>query len=247
MSIKKYGKLNLILGCMFSSKTSTLLARYNRYSIGNKKCLLIKYSEDNRYNSNDNSNDNNNTNIITHDGIKLNATSCTYLYEVDNIVSNYNVVCIDEIQFYKDAHIFCDKWSNEGLIVEACGLNGNYKREPFEIISKLVPMANDILFLKAVSKETGDDAVYSKRTSDEVDDVVIGGSEKYIAADRTTYFIDKSVSKYHIDKFIKYVLIKYPNTENNIFNKAETYINTLDITVNTHLNYEEIYYKLNNL
>ena len=42
------GKLNLILGPMYSGKTSTLLSRYLRYKVAGKNCLLIKYKEDNK-------------------------------------------------------------------------------------------------------------------------------------------------------------------------------------------------------
>ena len=43
------GKLNIILGPMYSGKSTMLLSRYRRYKLGNKKCILIKYANDNRY------------------------------------------------------------------------------------------------------------------------------------------------------------------------------------------------------
>src|SRR3972149_2403345 len=120
------GSFNLILGSMFSGKTSLLISRSNRYSLAGKKCLMIKYKNDIRYDK---------YKVVSHDNISIKALVCEYLMEVDHIVSNYDVILIDEIQFYKDAPIFCDKWANEGKIVEACGLNGTFDRKPFEIIS----------------------------------------------------------------------------------------------------------------
>jgi thymidine kinase len=35
------GKLNLIIGPMFSGKSTLLLTRYRRYKIAGKNCLLI--------------------------------------------------------------------------------------------------------------------------------------------------------------------------------------------------------------
>ena len=41
--------LNLFIGPMFSGKTTTLLSRLERYKIGGKKCIVIKYDQDDRY------------------------------------------------------------------------------------------------------------------------------------------------------------------------------------------------------
>lgn len=179
-----YGQLHLILGCMYSGKTTELKNRYDRYSIGGRKCIMVKYKGDIRYED---------EYIVTHSGIKERATVCKYLYLIDKLVQNYDVICIDEIQFYKDAYIFCDKWSSfDGKIVQVCGLNGNFKRKPFEIISKLIPLADSICYKTAICRETGNDGIYSQRLTDEQEEEVIGGEEMYIASDKTTYFKEKN-------------------------------------------------------
>lgn len=187
------GSFNLILGNMWSGKTSELIRRYNRHSIGGRNCLMIKYKGDIRYDS---------EMVITHDGIKIQAKVCGYLYEVDKYVEEYDVICIDEVQFYKDAHIFIDKWTNMGKIVEACGLNGTFNRTEFPIISKLLPMVENITFMKAVCKENGNDAVYSNINMivDNKTTEIIGGSEKYTAVDRKTYFKDKDFYSFNLIK-----------------------------------------------
>ena len=195
---KNNGEFNLILGCMFSGKTSELIRRYNRYSIGGKKCLMIKYKNDNRYDS---------EMVVTHDNIKANAIVCEFLYEADEIIKDYDVICIDEVQFYKDANIFCDKWAHENKIIEACGLNGTFDRKPFPMISLLIPLAEDITFYKAICKETGNDAVYSKLnfeldSNNKNNNEIIGGSEKYTAVDRKTFFKKKQPN--YCDQFIKF-------------------------------------------
>lgn len=43
------GKIELIIGPMFSGKSTELLRRLNRYEIAGKKCLKIKHSSDTRY------------------------------------------------------------------------------------------------------------------------------------------------------------------------------------------------------
>jgi len=180
--MSKIGKINLIIGCMFSSKSSTLINRYKRYTIGGKKCLMVKFKRDNRYDLNS---------VVTHDGIKIKAVSCEFLKEITDLVYNYDVICIDEVQFYSDADIICDIWANNGLVIEACGLSGDFERKPFSIVSNLISKAEDIIFMKAVCKKTGQDAVYSK-LMDIPENVeskeIIGGSDKYEAVDRLTYF-----------------------------------------------------------
>lgn len=169
------GKLNLICGPMYSGKTSELCRRYTRYKLAGKKCLLIKYKNDNRYNNNK---------LATHDKKMYDAINCSLLKEIDTKIIKYDVICIDEIQFYEDAHIYTDKWANEGKIVEACGLNGNYKREPFEQISKLIPKVENITFLTAIDEVNGEEASFTKRIVDSQETELIGGKESYVACSR---------------------------------------------------------------
>ena len=138
------GSINLIIGPMYSGKTTELIRRFRRHKIGNKNCILIKYINDNRYNE---------EKISTHDNITIEAVKCSLLEELDKVIKIYDVICIDEIQFYKDASFYCDKWANEGKIIEACGLNGDYKRKPFEQISLLIPMIENITYLNAIDKK----------------------------------------------------------------------------------------------
>tara|TARA_B100000674_G_C37468588_1_gene745928 strand:- start:33 stop:560 length:528 start_codon:yes stop_codon:yes gene_type:complete len=172
------GKLSLILGPMYSGKSTTLLSRYRRYKFANKKCLLIKYSKDTRYDKN---------NIITHDSLEYQAKNCTLLKEIDEIINDYDVICIDEVQFYEDAYIYCDKWANNGLIVEACGLNGDFERKPFNQISLLIPLADKIEHITAIDETNGQDAPFTKRISEEKDQEVIGGKDKYRASSRILF------------------------------------------------------------
>jgi thymidine kinase len=186
------GSLNLIIGPMYSGKTSTLITRYNRHTIAKRKCIMIKYKNDTRYDD---------TMIVTHDGIKVKAIPCYELASVDSIVQNYDVVCIDEVQFYKDASVFCDKWANQGLIVEACGLNGTFERKPFDVVSMLIPKCNNLIYLTAICRTTGLDANYSRRNTSDTEEELIGGSDIYSAANRITFYKNKNWSA---EAFIEY-------------------------------------------
>jgi thymidine kinase len=201
---KKNGSLNVITGSMFSGKTTELIRRYNRHKIGGKKCIMIKPSTDTRFEY---------QKVMTHNGESIEALVTEYLSSVDKIVMTYNVICVDEIQFFKDGDIMCDKWATRGHMVEVSGLNGTYKREPWPIMSNLFAMANHIQFIEAVCKETGNDASYSHLIDKNVDkssDVIVGGTDLYSAVDRETFFsnynengIEKYYLKMYLDRFCK--------------------------------------------
>lgn len=175
------GRLNLIIGPMFSGKSTILLTRYRRYQIAGKKCLLIKYSKDIRYDDNDEM-------LVTHDQISYKAKSCSRLAEVHKLIQDYDVICVDEIQFYEDASYYCDLWANNGKIVEVCGLSGDYQRKPFDQISLLVPQSDDIHFVTAVCKTTGNEATFTMRLTDEKEQEVIGSTDKYQAVSREIFY-----------------------------------------------------------
>jgi len=172
------GKLNIIIGPMYSGKTSELLSRFLRYKVAGKRCLLIKHDSEDRYDKNK---------IVTHNLFQQDAKSCTKLQQFDKEVYNFDVILIDEIQFYDDAYIYCDKWANEGKIIEASGLNGDFQRNPFDQISLLIPLCDKITHLTAVDKIDGNDASFTARLTSDNRQTVIGGNEIYQAMNRDNY------------------------------------------------------------
>ena len=183
ISYQYSGTLHLILGPMFSGKTTELLRIYNRYNIANKKCVLIKYKNDNRYGDADS--------VVTHSNNTQNAHFiCTHLSDIFKtpLILEADVICVDEIQFYPDADVICDIWANNGKYVVVSGLNGDYNREPFEITSKLIPKAEKITLLTAICKETGKEAHFTKRKTDNKSKLLIGGEETYGAVCREKHF-----------------------------------------------------------
>ena len=175
------GRIHLIIGPMYSGKTTELLRLYRRYQIAKKNCVIIKYGEDKRYHTNK---------VVTHDNVQydsLNAMLLSGLFQTPSI-QRADVICIDEIQFFPDADVICDMWANNGKTVVVSGLNGDYNREPFEIISKLIPKAENITLLNAVCKETGKEAYFTNRKTKNKDKLLIGGEETYSAVCRKKYF-----------------------------------------------------------
>lgn len=179
MNYNKINMIQLFIGPMYSSKTTTLLARLERYEIGGKKCLIIKYEKDDRYDKS--------SVIVTHNQSKHEAVSTLLLSSVNEMINNYDVILIDEIQFYQDAAFMCDLWASNNKIVECYGLSGDYKREPFEQISKLIPLSDKITHLTAIDKNNGEEAPFTLRITKDEGQEVIGGKDMYIALSRKSY------------------------------------------------------------
>lgn len=215
------GKFNLILGCMWSGKSTELIRRHYRYKLAGKKCLMVKYAKDIRYDD---------SRVVTHDNLQVDSTSCNYLYEIDNRVIEYDVICIDEIQFYKDAHIIVDKWASMGKIVEACGLSGTFDRKPWNVISQLIPLTENITLLKAICKDNGKNAVYTDKKvgvdRNNVED--IGGTDKYCCVDRGQFYKNKPF--YTKDKVNEFITIYLQSKDINVHcSKVVEYVDGLNI------------------
>lgn len=167
------GKIVLILSCMFAGKTEMLITRARRYSLAKKKIVLIKYANDIRYSLDE---------ICSHNQTSVKATFSgnTLTTFIDNSeVKEADVILIDEIQFFSDAADICNMWADSGKIIVASGLNGNYKREQFPVISKLIPLAEEFITLSAVCSLCGEDAHFTKRIALNEEIEFIGGSESY--------------------------------------------------------------------
>ena len=180
------GQIQLILGPMWAEKTSELIRRCRRYKHAGKKCVMIKYSEDTRYSENY---------IVTHDGNKYEAIPCKILEEIKSKldICMYDVIGIDEGQFYDDIVEFCEELANGGKIVIVAALDGTFERKPFKRILELVPLSEHVIKLSSVCMKCGKDASFTmknnKNKGNEIKIIDIGGLDKYCSVCRTCYNI----------------------------------------------------------
>ena len=88
------GKLELIIGNMFSGKSTELIRRINREKSINKKILVINFIDDNRYTT---------SSISTHDQTKVNCLKLSKLSDINKqLLIQYDSFFIDEGQFFPD-------------------------------------------------------------------------------------------------------------------------------------------------
>jgi thymidine kinase len=175
--------LDLIIGPMFSGKSTEIIRRIRLAHIINKRVLVIKPKIDNRYD------DLNSTKITSHAFEKEDCIVLELLEEYDNLINNYDIIIIDEGQFFTDLKKYVIKWVNinEKEIVVA-GLDGDYTRNPIGMILDLIPQADNIIKLKSLCKEcnNGNHAIFTHRKTLLENQklleqqIKIGGDELYI-------------------------------------------------------------------
>lgn len=183
------GSIEIIMGCMFSGKTTELIMRYKKWSAICKNVLCINYAEDIRYGSD--------SFVYNHDNIKIECVLALKLESVDKqLIDNASVILINEGQFFPDLVEYCKLWADhqcKHIIVS--GLDGDYKREKFGHLLDLIPLADDVQKITAFCvecKDTPTPALFTHRLSHENDQKVIGSSN-YIALCRYHYLeINKS-------------------------------------------------------
>ena len=176
------GRLILIIGCMFSGKSTKLLEFYYKYRL-KYQCILVNHPIDDRYDKNK---------VSTHNLTSENAVI------TDNLLSildseNYqsaNVILIDESQFYNDVKEFIDRAVNhDNKIVIVSGLNGDFEKKPIGQIHELISEADEIHFQKAICHycKVPEDAIFSHRTKKSKEQVLIGTNDSYVPVCRYHY------------------------------------------------------------
>lgn len=179
------GRIEIFLGSMFSGKSTELIRQQKRYKIINKNVLVIKYHMDKRYDSGDK--------ISTHDKEQIECISLEFLEPLfkSSDYTKADVIIIEEAQFFKDLFMFVTKSADEpyNKIVIVAGLDGDYKRNPFGDILRLIPHAEKVSKLSALCTlcADGTKASFTKRMvhSDEIN--LIGSTDKYLAVCRKCY------------------------------------------------------------
>lgn len=137
------------------------------------RCKCIKYAHDIRYSP---------EHASTHDRQMMRADAVTRLGDAD--VSDADVIGVDEGQFYEDLvpWVKAQLAGHKTVIVSA--LDGTFTQEAFGTTLELIPLADRVDKMHAVCAVCGADAPFSRRITAETNNIVIGGSEKYVAVCR---------------------------------------------------------------
>lgn len=180
-------KLDIVMGCMFSGKTTELLNRIRKARlIYPSSVLVINNRMDLRYDESGN--------VCSHDKQNIHAKSVTSLrsvFESDDY-ENASVIFVDEAQFFDDLKEFVLKAVEEdGKWVTVCGLDGDFQRNKFGQLIDLIPYADTVCKTTALCMtcKDGTPGLFSARskTCENTDQVLVGETDTYLPLCRKHY------------------------------------------------------------
>ena len=195
------GYLEIILGPMYSGKTSRLVEIYKKCQFCNISVSVINHSIDNRYDD---------ELLSTHDKIKIPCIKTDKLMDIytegiDNElqldefntiqrlkdklkINKSEVILINEGQFFPDLYEFVSKLLNDEKKIYVCGLDGDFERKKFGQILEIIPLCDNIYKLTSLCSlcKNGNKGIFSMRLSNEKEQTVVG-SENYIPVCRECY------------------------------------------------------------
>lgn len=181
------GRIELIIGCMYSGKTTEIIRRIQMYSTLNKPVAIFTHYSDTRYSEEEGY-------IVTHNQNVVKGIPLTFLstiFDMD-IYKNSEIVFIEEGQFFPDLFETVIRCANcDGKHVIISGLDGDFLLNPFEQMVKLIPHAEYVKKYNALCKKCGDGtpASFSKRIVDSNERELVGSDGIYEAVCRKHYYI----------------------------------------------------------
>lgn len=173
--------ITTIIGPMFSGKTDQLISRIERKRISGKKCLIIKNSSDDRYDSTVGDS----IHVTTHMGLRYALCDIISIMElsqdtIDDIIGKYDVVGIDEGFFFKNITHFCNELANNNIYVIVSTLDGSYQQKIFPHIGDLIAVSEKIIKLNSVCMNCHDEnAAFTLRIADKNNNKLVGGIDMY--------------------------------------------------------------------
>lgn len=172
--------LELVLGCMKSGKSTYLIEKAMAFKATHVPVFIVNHSCDTRYGT---------SVVANHNRYSVPCVSTDKLMELetneDFCAARW--ILVDEAHFFPDLLDFVklstDRLGKHLIVV---GLSGDFKREKFGQVLDCVPYAERILHHVAMCETCCDGtvAVFSKRIDSSKEQVLVGGSDKYIAVCR---------------------------------------------------------------
>lgn len=176
--------LELIIGPMFSGKSTYIIRSYQMY-IKKYKTIILNFYKDNRYDDGDF--------VCTHNNQKEKAIKLKKLSKLDLKYYENEVFIIDEGHFFEDLLPFVLNLMKLNKKVIVIGLNGDIFGQPFSNVVSLIPYSHKVLSLTALCSLCEDETkgfMHIKKTHNKMNGEFkeVGGEEEY-----------KTVCKKHFD------------------------------------------------
>jgi len=182
--------LEVIIGPMFSGKTSELIRLVEREVYAKRKGAIFKIAFDDRYSAKQ---------VVTHNGLRYDAYSVSAtaegIHRIKSVAksSRLDAIGVDEINFFPlEVVPLLDGLAQDKRVI-ACGLNLNFRAEPFPTTMELAARADRVRYLSAVCVVCGQEATRTQRliggkpAPRDSPVIVVGGKEMYEPRCRNCY------------------------------------------------------------
>ena len=173
------GWLEVVCGPMFSGKSEEMIRRLRRAEIAGQRVVIFKPVIDDRYDAAD---------VVSHAGARMRAVPVTSPGEVATRANGFDVVGMDEIQFFDEGIVeVALELAERGVRIVAAGLDQDFRRLPFGPMPELLSHAEFVDKLQAVCHRCGGPATTTQRLVDggpapySGETVVVGAAEQYEA------------------------------------------------------------------
>jgi thymidine kinase len=169
--------LEVVIGPMFSGKSSYVLSYVRRQRAIGKTVLVIKPNIDNRYS--------NESVVVTHNNDKIPCMMWNIKDPLCGISDiNYECFVVEEAQFFIHLQDFCSHLLfNKHKHILVVGLDGDAHQKKFGEILDIIPFATSVKKLTALCSycKDGTTAHYTKKLNYQGQQIDVGGAEKYAA------------------------------------------------------------------
>jgi len=180
-NIPRKGSIEVICGSMFSGKTEELIRRLKRAKIANLKVEIFKPKIDVRYSIED---------VVSHDDTSIHSTPVESAANIPLMVSDVDVVGIDEAQFFDNSLVdACNTLANAGIRVIVAGLDMDFLGNPFGPMPQVLSIAEYVTKVHAICMKCGNLAQYSYRKVKNDKLVLLGETHEYEPLCRNCYNI----------------------------------------------------------
>ena len=181
--------LHIILGPMYSGKTSMLISQNIIEKNNKRKPMIIDFKkssdEDNNMIGYMENHDNQRVNNVYKIDFLMN-------YDILGIVENHDTILINEAQFFESLDKFVDYCLIRNKNVYLYGLDGDFQRKPMGHILSLIPKCDTVTKLNGMCYNCKINlSIFSHRTCDNKDQVLFDHNQ-YVPLCRKCYYLANS-------------------------------------------------------
>lgn len=179
LETKRFGRIEVVCGSMFSGKTEELIRRLKRAKFAKQTVEIFKPCIDVRYSEQD---------VVSHDSNSILSTPVESSSSILLLTAGVDVVGIDEAQFFDQGLAdVCNELANNGVRVIVAGLDMDFKGKPFGPMPQLCAIADEVSKVHAICVKCGNLAHHSHRTVSCDKQVLLGETEQYEPLCRSCY------------------------------------------------------------